>query len=74
MMSADHAELLELSVPDRLRLIEELWDSIASTPETIPVPEWHKDEVARRQENYLRNPHSAIPWDEAKERLRNRNA
>jgi putative addiction module component (TIGR02574 family) len=73
-MSMDHTELLELSVPDRLRLIEELWDSIASTPEAIPVPQSHKDEVARRKEDYLRDPHSAIPWDEAKERLRKRDA
>jgi len=51
-----------------LRLVEDLWESIAATPEEIPVPQWQKDELARRKAEHLRNPESAIPWEEALER------
>ena len=36
-MSSVHMEVRSLSVRDRLRLLEEIWDSLAETPEAIPV-------------------------------------
>ncbi|MCP3669369.1 MAG: addiction module protein, partial [Gammaproteobacteria bacterium] len=29
-------------------LIEAIWDSIAATPEAVPVPQWHKDILDNR--------------------------
>ena len=67
-MNAEFGALFELSVDQKLRLVEDLWESIAATPEEIPVPQWQKDELARRKAEHLRNPESAIPWEEALER------
>ena len=68
-MNAEFGALFELSVDQKLRLVEDLWESIAATPEEIPVPQWQKDELARRKAEHLRNPESAIPWEEALRRL-----
>ena len=60
----------QLSVHERLLLVEDLWDSIARSCEAdLPVPEWQKTELARRRQKYLQNPDSAIPWSEVKKSI-----
>lgn len=41
-------EILRLPVEDRLRLVEDVWDSIAAQPDAVPMPEWHRKELDRR--------------------------
>jgi putative addiction module component (TIGR02574 family) len=41
-------EILRLPIDQRLELVERVWDSIAASPESIPVPEWHKEVLDRR--------------------------
>lgn len=71
-MNPEYARLLDLGVSEKLELVEVLWDSIAASPEELPVPSWQKDELAKRKASHLRNPDSAASWDEAKERIRQR--
>ena len=71
-MSVDFAQLLELTVPQKLQLVEDLWDDIASATEELPVPAWQIEELGRRKANYLRNPGSGMSWEEAKRRIRSR--
>lgn len=56
-----------LSVPERVQLVEDLWDSIARSSEEIPIPQWQKDELTRRRRRYLQNPDSGRTWDQVKE-------
>ena len=58
-----------LSFAEKLRLVEDLWDDIAISQELLPIPHWLEGELAHRREEYLRDPGSAIPWEEAKARL-----
>jgi len=71
-LPAAAAELLTmpLSVEQRLELISELWDSIPDSLDTLPVPEWHREELDRRLAAADCNPDAAIPWEEVKRRLR----
>ena len=66
------AALLEtpLTVEQRIELIGELWDSIPDSVETLPVPDWHRDELERRLAKADADPEAAIPWEEVKRRLR----
>ena len=41
-------ELTQLSVSDRLDLMDEIWASLANDAETMPLPEWHVAEIKRR--------------------------
>lgn len=40
--------LSELSVAERLTLLEATWASLQQTPDMVPVPDWHKAELDRR--------------------------
>ena len=69
-METQFPQLFQLSVSQRLQLVEALWESIAATPEAVPVPDWQQAELARRKADHLQNPGSGIPWDEARKELR----
>lgn len=61
-------EILRLPVNERLQLVGDVWDSIAATPESVPVPEWHKAELDRRLANP--DPGPSLTWDEVRAKLR----
>ncbi len=71
-MSSSSSSVFDLSVPEKLQLVEDLWDDIASTPADVPVHDWQKEELARRKENLLKNPGSALAWEEIQRRIRRR--
>jgi putative addiction module component (TIGR02574 family) len=62
--------VFDLSPPEKLQLVEDLWDDLAITPEAVPVHDWQKQELARRKANLLSNPASGLPWEEVKKRVR----
>ena len=72
-MSTDLSGLLTLSLPERIQVVEDLWDSIAAEAEGLPLSDWQKEELARREAEYARNPGLASTWEEAKQRILARN-
>ena len=64
--------IFDLSPSEKLQLVEDLWDDLAATPEAVLVHDWQKQELARRKANLLKNPASALAWEEVKRRVRNR--
>jgi putative addiction module component (TIGR02574 family) len=64
--------VFDLSPPEKLQLVEDLWDDLAATPEAVPVHEWQKQELARRKANLQSNPASGLSWEEVKRRVRSR--
>jgi putative addiction module component (TIGR02574 family) len=68
------ASIFDLSPSEKLQLVEDLWDDLAAAPETVPVPDWQKQELARTKANLLKNPASGLPWEDVKRRVRARYA
>ena len=64
-MSSSVESIFELSISEKLQLVEDLWDDIASTPEEVPVHDWQKEELARRKQGLLSNPGLALSWQES---------
>ncbi len=64
--------MLKLSVPERIQLAEDLWDSIAADPEALPLTDAQQAEIERRLAEHARDPDSAISWEEVRARLRQR--
>jgi putative addiction module component (TIGR02574 family) len=62
--------IFNLSPSEKLQLVEDLWDDLASAPEAVPVHDWQKQELARREANLVNNPDSGLPWEEVKRKLR----
>ncbi len=54
-----------LSVPDRLDLIEQIWDSLPEQVKPEEVPAWHLAELARRRAEADAAPRQGKPWREA---------
>jgi len=73
-MNIPPTSIFELSVSEKLQLVEDLWDDIASTPSAVPVHDWQKEELARRKQNLLNNPASGLSWQEIQRRIRSRHA
>ncbi len=60
-------EILRLSPEERIELLGEAWDAMAATPEDVPIPEWHVQELERR----LADPAPTyVSWEEVRERLK----
>ena len=62
----------KLSVEDRLRLVQEIWDSIAAEPEAIQLTEAKRRELERRLADDKANPGDVIPWEEVEAQARAR--
>ena len=71
----DLAPIKALSVPQKLEIIEELWEDIMDSDEAIPdeaIPEWHFEELDRRMALERDNPPKLSTLDEAMARIRAR--
>ncbi len=71
-MNINDVSIFDLSPPEKLQLVEDLWDDLAALPSAVPVHEWQKNELARRKANLMSNPASGLTWNEVKNRVRSR--
>ena len=62
-------DLKSLPLSQRIKLVEDLWDSIAAELDKKPVPDDIKAEMRRRREEYVRDPSTAVDWDDVRRRL-----
>lgn len=62
-------DILRLSVPERVQLVEDIWDSIAASPDALPVTDEQRQELDRRLAAHAQDPSAARPWDEVRARL-----
>jgi putative addiction module component (TIGR02574 family) len=63
------ADILELSVAEKIQIVEDIWDSISQNPEQLPVSEAEKIELDKRLESYKQNPNEGIEWETLKKSL-----
>jgi len=71
-MMLNGVSVFDLSPAEKLQLVEDLWDELASSPDAVPIHDWQRDQLARRRANLISNPTSALSWDEVKRRVRSR--
>lgn len=64
------AEIAQLSVSERVQLAEDIWDTILSAPDEIPLPDAQRAELDRRLQVYRDNPQSGDSWQEVQQRIR----
>jgi len=72
MNTLTKADVLSLSVPERIQLVEDIWDSIAEVPEEVGLTDEQKAELDRRLDAYHRNPDEGSPWGLVRERIKSR--
>ena len=63
------ADLFELSVPEKIQLVEDLWDSIAFKPESVGLTPDIRRELDSRLQEHEQSPGEVSSWDEVRSRL-----
>ena len=64
MSDTDVAEILQLPVEERLRLVELIWESLAADPSGVPLGDAHRAVIDERLTEHERNPDDVVSRDE----------
>lgn len=63
----------QLSIAQRILLVEEIWESIADAGDGgLPLTESQRQDLQRRLAAYEANPKAGSSWEEVKARLKGR--
>lgn len=62
-------ELKTLSAEEKLVLIRELWDELATQPDSFPPRGDHIRLLEERLEHFRRNPSNVVAWEQVKARI-----
>jgi putative addiction module component (TIGR02574 family) len=71
-MSKPAINIDDLNPEERLRMIEELWDSRSEQPGSVPLTDAQRQELDRRLDDLERSGPEGIPWEEVLEQIRAR--
>ncbi len=70
---ATNPDYLNLSVAERIQLVEDIWDSIArDAGEDYPLAAAQLAEVQRRLAEHDADPSSSVPWAALREKMLNK--
>lgn len=59
----------DLAPAEKLRLVERIWDDLATEDAPIPLPDWAVSEAARRRDEMLADPNLGSSHDEVWKRI-----
>jgi putative addiction module component (TIGR02574 family) len=59
-------EIVSLSIEERIRLVQAIWDSIAAEQAYPDLTERQKQELDHRIDDYEINPDNVMTWEEIK--------
>ena len=71
MSKVSMADILALSISERIRLVGDIWDSIAAHSETIVLTSAQQEELDRRLENCRLHPEAGEPWEDVRREILN---
>jgi len=72
MNTATTIAIDNLSVADKIVLMERLWDDLSRRPSDVASPDWHGDILDDRRAAVHEGRIAFIEWADAKKRLRER--
>lgn len=72
MRVKDLPEISKLSTPEKILLVEDLWDNISADDASIPVPESHKAELDKRYKRFQSAPGTLLSLDDLRARVKKR--
>lgn len=62
-------QLDALSVAEKVRLLEQVWQSLSGHPDSFPSPQWHADILDDRRQRLLDGTATPLSWADAKTQL-----
>jgi len=72
-MSRAARDYRDLSVAERIQLVEDIWDSIAvEGSEAVALTDAQREELRRRLQAHDADPEGVIPWEQVRAELLHR--
>jgi putative addiction module component (TIGR02574 family) len=65
-------EVRKLSVDERIRFVEEVWQTIGADDPSALIDDETRAELDRRLDDYRAKPDAGSPWEEVKQRILNK--
>lgn len=66
-------DTLELSIPERIQLVEDIWDTIAEETGAVELTEEQKRIIDQRLDSYHQNPEAGSPWGDVLKKITSSN-
>ena len=64
------SDVIELSIPERIQFVEDVWDSIRNVPDAVELSNEEKKILDQRLKSYHESPETGSPWEVVKDRIR----
>ena len=61
--------LEQMTVKEKLQAMEELWSDLCCNQNQIPIPQWHKNILDRREKLVKEGKAKFVNWETAKKRI-----
>lgn len=68
-MSTEFADILRLSVAERIQLVEDIWDTVMVEDPDIPLSNAQLEALDQRRAELLADSSVGVPWAEARAHL-----
>lgn len=62
--------LKDMTIQEKIAVMESLWEDLARTPEAIESPAWHKDVLDERRQRLAEGTTRFTDWETAKADIR----
>jgi putative addiction module component (TIGR02574 family) len=70
--SSQLPDLTQLSIAERILVVQQIWDSIAAEQTPLPMTPAQRAELDRRLETHRTSPGEGSPWEEVKARIQSK--
>ena len=60
----------QMTVDEKLRALERIWEDLCRKEEDLPSPQWHHDVLEARKIRLRQGEETFTDWEEAKQRIR----
>ena len=64
--------LEKMSIEEKIRTMEAIWDDLCRKADSIPSPSLHEDVLIEREERIKKGEEKFIDWSRAKKNIRNK--
>lgn len=61
----------KMSVEEKIKAMETIWDDLRKNAESIPSPEWHKHVLDERENALKSGKDRFVEWDKARKKIIN---
>lgn len=62
----------QMTIEEKLRLLDKIWDALISQEEDVPSPSWHQEVLEERERNLRSGREKSYDWKNARHQILNR--